>query len=453
MDSNSDDITINEITINEITQVHIEIYESSIKSSIKSKSISSIKSQVSSQVQQVKAWIEYIPVFVGLILYTVIVLIYYIFKETPPTIVIWSSFSDLQEIKIWSWIVLITSTLLIFIIIHIVLKKKIVIYFYLLILMLVFTSNIVGNNVYLRSNGFGASIWCIIFGAIFRMLYKKTNEKIKSVMSLEFFIKVAIVLLAINLSEIVIVGWKGLIVAWVETVLLLLFVYQIGVKILKMDSIEALIVAVGLSICGSSAIVSIQNSIKVESDIIYKMICLMSIFSIPFIPLLPYIGKLNNFGDTLTGIWIGGSIDSTGAVAASGVLGGINILHIAIILKMLQNIIIAPITLVVTILWTKEYNFYLLWNKFPKFVLGFLLVALITTFLPSNLQTNVVNNTFIISEWFSSVSFVLIGMEIDLLNLKKQFKDKHKMIILYTFGQILDTFTTLGTAFILYKLI
>ena len=445
------EITINEITINEITINEIIINEITLNENDNVITINEIDSEEPNYI-----WTEYIPLFLGLMWYIFIVILN-LFKEIPPVIPIWENYSTLQDSftlhRAISWIILIFFTIISVIIIHFVMNRKIVVNFYLVILLIVFTSNIVGNNMFLRSNGFGASIWCIIFGAVFRIINKKTDILVKSVLSLEFFIKVAIVLLAINLNEIAIVGWKGLIVAWIETVLLLVFIYWVGVSILKMDSTEALIVAVGLSICGSSAVVSIQHSINVSEKIVYSMICLMSIFTIPFIPLLPFLGKHFNFTDTLIGVWIGGSIDSTGAVAASGVLGGINILHIAIILKMLQNILIAPITLIVTVIWTQEYKIYLLWQKFPKFVLGFVLVAIITTLLPFSLQKDVVNNTFIISEWFSSVSFVLIGMGIDLLNLDIQFNDRQRMIILYVFGQTLDTFTTLGVAYIMYSVI
>lgn len=104
----------------------------------------------------------------------------------------------------------------------------------------------------------------------------------------------------------------------------------------------------------------------------------MSLLTIPCIPTLPFA----NVDDSVLGAWIGGSVDSTGAVLASAGLRNSDCAHIAIIIKMLQNILIGVIALFVTFLWNKTCQAKILWTKFPKFVLGFSVVALITTFLP-----------------------------------------------------------------------
>ena len=136
---------------------------------------------------------------------------------------------------------------------------------------------------------------------------------------------------------------------------------------------------------------------------------------------------------------------------ASSSLAGINVMHPAIVVKMLQNILIAPIAVVVTARW--NVNIGILFAKFPKFVFGFLIVAVITTALPKNLSDAVGANLFIISEWFSGLSFLLIGYDIDLNIIGSHLFKQKKIVALYLMGQSLDILTTLGMAVLCFQMI
>ncbi len=119
----------------------------------------------------------------------------------------------------------------------------------------------------------------------------------------------------------------------------------------------------------------------------------MSLLTIPCIPTLP----LANVADPILGAWIGGAVDSTGAVLASSSLRSAAAAQVAIVIKMLQNILIGVVALVVTFIWYKTCNVGILWTKFPKFVLGFILVAIITTVMPDEIIERLVNNCLQIS--------------------------------------------------------
>jgi uncharacterized membrane protein YadS len=102
------------------------------------------------------------------------------------------------------------------------------------------------------------------------------------------------VLLAVDFQSIGVVGAKGLVVAWVETVCLVLFVHLvIGKLLLKMDAAESMLVACGLSICGASAIISLLGVVNVKQDskFVIALLAFLSIMNIPIIPLIPIIGS------------------------------------------------------------------------------------------------------------------------------------------------------------------
>jgi uncharacterized membrane protein YadS len=115
---------------------------------------------------------------------------------------------------------------------------------------------------------------------------------------------------------------------------------------------------------------------------------------------------------------------------------------------MLQNLLIGPIALIATVIWHRSFRPFVLWDKFPKFVIGFIMVSVIVSSLQSSLRTKLSSDCFIISEWFSAISFVLIGLDIDLYNhgLGKNLK----LVGLYLVGQTIDVFTTLGFSFLLF---
>jgi uncharacterized membrane protein YadS len=174
------------------------------------------------------------------------------------------------------------------------------------------------------------------------------------------------------------------------------------------------LVSYGISICGASAVFSVakilfpdeksheeaQNAAPRANKFPNIFVAIMSIGTIPFIPLLPYIGSnFHDINDIIRGSWIGGSIDSTGAViASSSLFNSKKILHFAIIIKMLQNLLIGPIALFTTILQTNQIKWIILWEKFPKFIIGFLITASIVIFIPNNSMHIVANNSFILSE-------------------------------------------------------
>ena len=91
----------------------------------------------------------------------------------------------------------------------------------------------------------------------------------------------------------------------------------------------------------------------------------------------------------VAGAWVGGNIDTTAAVTAAGAIAGEQALQIATIVKTTQNALLG----VVAVALTAYFAFKVertpaarpgrgpreLWERFPKFVLGFLAASVIAT--------------------------------------------------------------------------
>lgn len=394
------------------------------------------------------------PIWIGYIWFCILITLRIFGEIGPIDLKTWSTFDDLR-LQLVSYTVtlccLIVFTLISVSVSHFCLKQKINYPFYIFIFVILFCSKIIGSFIVLKKLGLGTSFWCIIIGCFIRIIWRDTEHYIKELMSMEFFIKTGIVLFAIDIQEILKFGSRGIVVAWVETTLLLSFVYCIGIYIVRLDKTRTLLISFGLSICGSSAIMAISDIIESEQEHINASITILSLFTIPFINGIPAISKIYGLSSVVSGIWIGGTVDSTGAVIASASLLDKTALNSAVVLKMLQNIIIGPILLVITSVWYKSINPRILWERFPKFVIGFLSICIIVSLLQNNLRETVTQDCFIVSEWFSNISFILIGLDINLYILKRLIIKNWKMILLYTIGQTIDIFTTLGFTLLMFS--
>ena len=99
-----------------------------------------------------------------------------------------------------------------------------------------------------------------------------------------------------------------------------------------------------------------------------------------------------------------------------------------------------------------------IWHRFPKFVLGFLGVSIICSFICSSLGadqatiliengTNQIGKSF--RGWFFALAFVAIGLTTNFRELKGYLKGG-KPIILYVCGQTFNLLLTLAMAYIMF---
>lgn len=387
--------------------------------------------------------------------------------------------NSLTPINVVSLLLLMTLSIVSLAIAHRVLNKEFNVYKYCTFTLLVIACEIIGSFQSLFVIGLGPSLWCIVVGIICRLLTyllsnqeSNTNDSNKNgFFSLDFYIKISIILLAIDLNVFLTVGPKSLVVGWVETTVVFILVTIIGRIIFGIEVKTSFVLSGCLSICGSSAVVAIDEITKISPVLRSVIITTMSLTTIPAIPLIPLVGKQFGLNNNTLGAWIGGSVDTTGAVSASASLTNSYAFQTAIIVKMVQNIWIVIMVLLVSLYVTRSFSPKSIWDNFPKFIFGFIIVAAITTVIPVSLRSTVVANSFIVSEWFSSIAFILIGYDIDLVSIcKSMFSSSRnssdndngvigirklviKIVICYVIGQIIDILTTFGISYAMFTLL
>jgi uncharacterized integral membrane protein (TIGR00698 family) len=179
----------------------------------------------------------------------------------------------------------------------------------------------------------------------------------RSSLSTEVFVKIGLVLLGTTVifSDILKAGSLGLIQALVVVLSVWYFAFWLCKK-LKVDDELTLMISSAVSICGVSAAIATSGAIKGDSKKLSYVISIVLVTAIPMMIFMPIIAKHFNFPEEVTGAWLGGSIDTSGAVVASGSLVGETALKISTIVKFSQNVLLGLAAFAISVYWTYTQN-------------------------------------------------------------------------------------------------
>jgi len=222
-----------------------------------------------------------------------------------------------------------------------------------------------------------------------------------------------------NMGNVIKVGTQSLFVMIFTLSASFITAFVIG-KALKVPGDMAVLIGVGTSICGGSAIAATAPVIKAKDEDVAQAISTIFLFNIISVFLFPALGSLFGLSDIGFGMWAGTAVNDTSSVVAAASswsqrAGNNTALEFATIVKLTRTLMIVPITLVLAVYTSRKgrkvvtasdtdmdtgtgkdsgikaardnskdtgkgsYSFR---KVFPWFVLGFLAAALMYTFLP-----------------------------------------------------------------------
>lgn len=320
--------------------------------------------------------------------------------------------------------------------------------------------------------GIGVEPWGIIFGLLIANTIG-TPQWIKPALQVEYFIKTGLVLLGAEIlfDKIVAIGTPGIFVAWVVTPIVLITTYIFGQKVLKMPSATLNItISSDMSVCGTSAAIAAAAACRAKKEELTLALGLSMTFTAIMMVALPAFINAVGLPEVLGGAWIGGTVDSTGAVAAAGALLGPKAMYVAATIKMIQNVLIGVTAFGIAVYWCtsvdktagREASIMEIWHRFPKFVIGFLVASIIFSMysasLGPDLGTALINKGVIngiekgVRTWFFVLAFTAIGLSTNFRELAPYFKGG-KPLILYVCGQSFNLALTLGMAYIMFYLV
>jgi uncharacterized integral membrane protein (TIGR00698 family) len=273
----------------------------------------------------------------------------------------------------------------------------------------------------------------------------------------EFFIKTGLVLLgaSINLKVLVTAAGPAIIQALLLISIVFGFTWWLGGRLGLDDKLRALL-ASAVSICGVSAAIAAAGAVQAKREQLAYAASLVIAFALPSIFLLPWLADVLNLSDAVAGAWIGGNIDTTAAVAASGAIAGEDALQIATIVKTTQNALIGFVAIALTAYFALKVErnaaarptIGQFWERFPKFVLGFIAASVIgTLYLQWGGDKNAIGTVNDLRTWFLIFAFVSIGLEFSLKGLREA---GWRPVALFASATVVNIVVALGLAAVLF---
>ncbi|WP_433206044.1 YeiH family protein [Nocardia sp. CA-107356] len=276
-------------------------------------------------------------------------------------------------------------------------------------------------------------VYAIAIGLIGNVVLTKLDlrERLSAGFRTEFFIKTGVVLLgaSINLKILVTAAGPSIVQALLLITVVFGFTWWLGGRLGLDDKLRALL-ASAVSICGVSAAIAAAGAVQAKREQIAYAASLVIIFALPSIFVLPWLADVFGLSDAVAGAWIGGNIDTTAAVAASGAIAGEKALQIATIVKTTQNALIGIVAIALTAYFTLRVertsgatrpSARQFWERFPKLI-GFVAASVIgTLYLQSADKKSGAAHIAVVNDlrtWFLIFAFVSIGLEFSVRGLR-----------------------------------
>lgn len=307
------------------------------------------------------------------------------------------------------------------------------------------------------------AFWALIVGMLVSNTVG-TPAWLKPAVKTEFYIKTGLVIMGFSVlfSNIAKFGLYGLGIAWIVTPVVILFMWWFGTRVLKMDNKPLVItMASATSVCGTSAAIATGAASNCKKDDLTMTISISIIFTVLMMALEPVLIRATGMSPLMGGALIGGTVDSTGAVAVAGsVLGG-EAEQAAVLVKMIQNILIGFIAFFVALFFATSVNRKEgrkvgageIWTRFPKFIIGFFVASLVASFIIQPLagadQVKAINGVLDqYKNWAFVLAFVSIGLDTNFRDLAKQMQGG-KPLWLYLVGQTFNIALTFFAVWLL----
>lgn len=321
-----------------------------------------------------------------------------------------------------------------------------------------------------KDYGLEYALWAILLGITISNTIG-TPRWAAGALQTEFFIKTGLVLMGAELliGKILAIGLPGIFVAWVVTPIVLVVTYWFGQTILKIASKPLNItISADMSVCGVSAAIATAAASKATREELTVAISLSMVFTAVMMVAMPLFVKFTGMPEILGGAWIGGTIDSSGAVVAAGAALGDKAMYVATTIKMIQNMLIGIVAFCVAVYFATKVDRSThapqitigeIWHRFPKFILGFIGASVLFSALYESLDKHTASLvlehgmlgdfTRNLRTWFFCLAFVSIGLSTNFRALKQHFVGG-KPLLLYVCGQLLNLLLTLGVAYLMF---
>jgi len=297
-------------------------------------------------------------------------------------------------------------------------------------------------------------LWAIILGLIVSNSVGVARIFRPGIATYELWLKLGIVLVGARflLQDVLHIGGLSLGLVAVELILSLSVMTILG-RIFRLPPKLTSLLAIGSSICGVTAIMAAQGAIEPdEEDTSTAIAAILTLGAIALFT-FPAIGHLLHMGQQAYGMWAGLAVDNTAESVVTGSLYGQEAGKWAVLAKTARSSFIGFVVLGYAVYWASqgkaavvENKALFLWQKFPKFIVGFLAISFFATagFFTKG-QLDSISN---LSRWAFLPAFAGVGLR---TNLKDLVGQGWRPLAVGVLGEVFIAIITLGLVFWSYN--
>jgi uncharacterized integral membrane protein (TIGR00698 family) len=282
----------------------------------------------------------------------------------------------------------------------------------------------------------------------------KTHAFVQPGIRTEFFLKVGLVLMAagLNINVIMKQGAGGLLQALVLVTSVFFFTWWLATRFKLPPQLKA-VMACAISICGVSAAIAAAGAVMAKKKEVTYVTALVIVTALPLMILMPWLARAMGLSETVAGAWFGGNIDTTAAVVGAGTLYGETAQQVASVVKMSQNALIGVAAFLLATYFVVKVERkpserpgpIVIWQRFPKFILGFVLVSILAS--TNILSGNAVTVLKALSKWAFAAAFLSIGIELSVRELGAM---GWRPVAVYLSATVFNTALALGAAWVIF---
>ncbi len=340
----------------------------------------------------------------------------------------------------------------------------------------------------IKAYGFESVFFSVIFGLAIRNLWHLPRW-MKPAVQGEFFIKIGVVCLGATIlfSDVMKSGVVGLVQACLVVAVVWFFAFRLARR-RGVDERSAMVLASGVSICGVSASITAARVAGGDDRKLSYIVSLVLIVVVPMIYLMPWLARTILpllFDDPQTlqevaGAWLGGTIDTTSGVVAASELAtewmaeaaplpaaagdiALTAKSQAVVIKAAQNVLIGVVAFFIALYLSLRSergaagrpSLGIVWEKFPKFILGFVAASLLFSLMQSAGRLTAAGGKLVepgvakmFSSLFFSLAFVCIGLDTRLKEIVS--KENRHLLQAFLAAQTFNIVVTLAIACVLF---
>ena len=300
-------------------------------------------------------------------------------------------------------------------------------------------NNIIGTELLgYEKSPISTAMIAILIGIFFGNVFQVRDAFQKGLdFTREYILKLGIICLGIQLKPFEFLEFGKIAVPLIIVCIIsVLIVIKLLIKKLKIPTRMAYLIAIGSTVCGTTAIMATAPVIKANKNEVSYAIANITLFGILSMLIYPYFANIYFSAQPLEiGLFLGTSIHETSQVAAAGLIydqqfNSPETLNIATVTKLIRNTFLVIMIPLFAFLYnrgqTNKKNYSII-NIFPYFVLGFVGLIIFRN-IGDQIFTNSNNDNWNdIINLIKSSSKVFLTMAMAAIGLSTNLKDIRSM--------------------------